>query len=39
MTIKEENYKLASDLSIEIEEKLETIRKLYLEYSKNILDY
>lgn len=37
--IKEENYKLASDLSIEIEEKLETIRKLYLEYSKNILDY
>ena len=37
--IKEENYNVASDLSIELEEKLEVLRKLYLEYSKNILDY
>jgi len=37
--IKEENYILASDLSVELEEKMETLRKLYSEYSKNILDF
>ena len=37
--IKEENYKLASDLSIELEEKIEKLRKIYYEYTKNILDF
>ena len=37
--IKEENYKLASDLSIELEEKIEKLRKMYYEYTKNILDF
>ncbi len=37
--IKEENYKLASDLSIELEEKIEKLRKLYYDYTKNILDF
>lgn len=37
--IKEENYLLASDLSVELEEKMEILRKLYSEYSKNILDF
>lgn len=36
--IKDEDYKLASDLSIELEEKIEKLRKLYHEYTKNILD-
>ena len=39
MAINEENYKLASDLSIELEEKIEKLRKLYFEYTKNILDF
>ena len=38
-SIKEENYILASDLSIELEEKMDTLRRMYSEYSKNILDY
>jgi len=37
--IKDEDYKLASDLSIELEEKIETLRKMYYEYTKNILDF
>jgi len=37
--IKEENYLLASDLSVELENKMEVLRKLYSEYSKNILDF
>ena len=37
--IKDEKYKLASDLSIELEEKIEMLRKLYSEYTKNILDF
>ena len=37
--IKDENYKLASDLSIELEEKIEKLRKMYYEYTKNILDF
>ncbi len=37
--IKNEDYKLASDLSIELEEKIETLRKMYCEYTKNILDF
>lgn len=36
--IKEENYKVASDLSIELEDKMVELRKLYSEYTKNILD-
>ena len=37
--INEENYLLASDLSVELEDKMEVLRKLYSEYSKNILDF
>ncbi len=37
--LNEENYKVASDLSIEIEEKIEILRKMYYEYTKNILDF
>ena len=37
--IKEENYKLVSDLSIELEEKMESLRKMYFNYTKNILDF
>ena len=37
--IKDEDYKLASDLSIELEEKIEKLRKMYYEYTKNILDF
>ena len=37
--IKDENFKLASDLSIELEEKIEKLRKMYYEYTKNILDF
>jgi len=37
--IKEENYLVASDLSVELEEKMEVLRKLYSEYAKNILDF
>lgn len=36
--IKDEDYKLASNLSIELEEKIEKLRKLYQDYTKNILD-
>jgi len=36
--IKEEDYKLASDLSIELEEKITELRKLYSDYAKNVLD-
>ena len=37
--IKEENYKEASDLSIELEQKIEDLRKMYQDYTKNILDF
>lgn len=37
--IKVEDYKLVSDLSIELEEKIKKLRKLYSEYTKNILDF
>lgn len=37
--INEEDYKLASDLSIELEEELEELRKMYYDYTKNILDF
>ena len=37
--IKDEDYKLASDLSIDLEEKIEKLRKMYYEYTKNILDF
>jgi len=37
--IKDEDYKVASDLSIELEEKIEKLRKMYYEYTKNILDF
>ena len=37
--IKAEDYKLVSDLSIELEEKIKKLRKLYSEYTKNILDF
>ena len=37
--VKEENYKEASDLSVELEEKIETLRKMYYDYTKNILDF
>lgn len=37
--IKDENYLLASNLSIELEEKMEALRKLYSEYYKNIIDF
>lgn len=37
--IKDEDYKLASNLSIELEEKIEKLRKMYYEYTKNILDF
>ena len=37
--IKDENYKLASDLSIELEDKIEALRKMYYDYRKNILDF
>ena len=33
------NYKLVSDLSIELEEKIQTLRKMYNDYKKNILDF
>lgn len=36
--IKEEDYKLVSDLSIELEERMKELRKLYFNYKKNILD-
>ena len=37
--IKNEDYKLASDLNIELEEKVENLRKMYFDYTKNILDF
>jgi len=37
--LNEENYKIASDLSIELEEKIEKLRKMYYDYTKNILDF
>lgn len=37
--IKDEDYKLASDLSIDLEDKIEKLRKMYYEYTKNILDF
>lgn len=37
--IKVEDYKLASDLSIELEEKIVALRKMYYDYTKNILDF
>lgn len=37
--LKEENYKEASDLSIELEDKIEKLRKMYNNYIKNILDF
>lgn len=37
--LNEEDYKLASDLSIELEEKIEHLRKMYYDYTKNILDF
>lgn len=37
--VKEENYKEASNLSVELEEKIETLRKMYYDYTKNILDF
>ncbi len=37
--LKEENYKEASDLSIELEDKIEKLRKMYNNYTKNILDF
>jgi glutamine synthetase len=36
--IKEEKYKEASDLSVELENKIEKLRKMYHDYTKNILD-
>lgn len=38
-SINDENYKEASDLAIELEEKIEKLRKMYYEYTKNILDF
>ena len=32
------NYELASELYIELEEKMETLRNLYSNYEKNLLD-
>ena len=37
--IKEENYKLASDLCIELEDKIKDLRRRYIDYTKNILDF
>ena len=37
--LKEENYKEASDLSVELEDKIEKLRKMYNNYTKNILDF
>ena len=37
--IKDENYKLVSDLSIELEDKIKTLRKMYYDYTKNIIDF
>ena len=37
--LEEENYKEASDLSIELEDKIEKLRKMYNNYIKNILDF
>ena len=37
--LKNEEYKLASDLSIELEENIEILRKMYYDYTKNILDF
>lgn len=37
--LEEENYKEASNLSIELEEKIEKLRKMYNNYTKNILDF
>lgn len=36
--IKEEDYKMVSDLSIELEDKIKKLRKMYHDYTKNILD-
>ena len=37
--INDKNYKEASDLAIELEDKIEKLRKMYYEYTKNILDF
>lgn len=37
--IKNEKYKEASDLSIELENEMEELRKIYSDYKKNILDF
>jgi glutamine synthetase len=37
--MQEDDYKLASELAIEVEDKMEELRKLYSEYKKNILDF
>lgn len=37
--LEEENYKETSDLSIELEDKIEKLRKMYNNYIKNILDF
>ena len=37
--INAEEYKLASNLSIELEEKIQVLRKMYYDYTKNILDF
>lgn len=37
--IKNEDYKLVSDLSIELEDKIKVLRKMYHDYTKNILDF
>lgn len=37
--INEEDYRVASDLSVELEERIEILRKMYYNYTKNILDF
>ena len=37
--MKEDKYKEASALSVELEEKIEILRKMYHDYTKNILDF
>lgn len=37
--INNEDYKAVSDLSIELEEKIELLRKLYYNYKRNVLDF
>ena len=37
--VKEEKYREASDLSVELEQKIESLRKMYYDYTKNILDF